>query len=845
MEATHTTTSYGSLLSNYEFGWEQLSFLHRVGNIEGAQWELQITSVVKQMEELLVVVLPILKEYNAGFTLPQNPGMLSHVNSGRYGVHRIGKVITIYIKNQSVATALAARLVDATRNFSGPKVLTSVHLGGSVYAAHYQEAPQEVGVSYQLPKGMEWPFGNLASPHQPKPTNKINNTYVILENLKDDPKGQVLKCLRRKHLLDFKTVIIKGGNRGMCADEAGHDIVDRLKWQQTNWQLLKGKIYTPEIYEYFEIDGTGYLAMEFIKGESVSALVRNIYSEHTWPSMPLPLCLQLVDTLAEIVTIIKKVHEAGLVHRDLTTMNFIASKKGLCLLDFELAYSVAQQWPLPPFGIGSYGYMSPEQVASAVPTFKEDIYALGAIMQKLFSGLDPYRVVGTDQETRFQQQLFFVRDEKMARLIAACLHEDPMQRPTIDTIEPVVKAYRNRLATGRERMPYKQASAVDFDALLQRTLNGLSIGYQSSEGYWYSRDLGQGVLLPNEEGNFLVYAGMSWGISGILYTLARAWQAGYSLEANADAMERHQMLLAETFFPQAATAPADLGSGMAGVAIGLQELDLRGFLPEGWLLDAALENCFITMGPLLDIERGQAGLLLAVTFAVQKAPELQPVLQHILQSILQQQQPNGNWLMPVPDAKPVELPGLLNGSAGIVYALLTYLENHQDGRALQATQKALHYFQQEFKIEKGQPVKHKAMPPELSFGRSGIAVLFLKAFQVLKATPYADLARGMLNSIVRDLPRNNLTISYGITGIGEAYIEAYRVLGETIWLDKARDIAHTLYHMEQVHQLGHHYWVMDAARGATADLMLGNAGVMHFLLRYRHPEKFGFPLLTL
>jgi hypothetical protein len=89
----------------------------------------------------------------------------------------------------------------------------------------------------------------------------------------------------------------------------------------------------------------------------------------------------------------------------------------------------------------------------------------------------------------------------------------------------------------------------------------------------------------------------------------------------------------------------------------------------------------------------------------------------------------------------------------------------------------------------------------------------------------------------------NLSQCHGLAGLGEIYLEAARVLGEAPWRDRATRISATLTGLRQSDANGT-YWVVENPYIPTADLMIGSAGVAHFLARLaRHDAlSVGIPL---
>src|SRR5262249_47937347 len=132
-------------------------------------------------------------------------------------------------------------------------------------------------------------------------------------------------------------------------------------------------------------DGVDYLVMECVEGETLAKRLEK---------GPLPLG-QVLEYGAQIADEIDKAHRAGIVHRDLKPGNIMLTGSGAKLLDFGLAKSTrpllsgatltavaAQTTPVTQEGaiIGTFQYMSPEQVEGRELDGRSDIFSLGAVL---------------------------------------------------------------------------------------------------------------------------------------------------------------------------------------------------------------------------------------------------------------------------------------------------------------------------------------------------------------------------------------------------------------------------------------------------------------------------------
>ena len=119
------------------------------------------------------------------------------------------------------------------------------------------------------------------------------------------------------------------------------------------------------LYDIGSSDGTDYLVMEYIEGDSLMDRLKSG-----------PLSIDETLTIAsQIADALDKAHRQGLIHRDLKPSNIMLTKEGAKLLDFGLAKlhvenglpgldSLTQTTPLTGAGtiIGTMQYMSPEQL---------------------------------------------------------------------------------------------------------------------------------------------------------------------------------------------------------------------------------------------------------------------------------------------------------------------------------------------------------------------------------------------------------------------------------------------------------------------------------------------------
>jgi len=165
----------------------------------------------------------------------------------------------------------------------------------------------------------------------------------------------------------------------------------------------------PHICQLYDIgtqDGTEFLVMEFLDGETLAARLRK-------GAMALAEILKIGIAVAEALAV---AHRQGIVHRDLKPGNIMLTPGGAKLMDFGLAKAVSLHGgsaasgaapsftaaptlsgpsPLSPLTtagtiVGTIQYMSPEQIEGKEADTRSDIFALGAVLYEMAAGKRPF-----------------------------------------------------------------------------------------------------------------------------------------------------------------------------------------------------------------------------------------------------------------------------------------------------------------------------------------------------------------------------------------------------------------------------------------------------------------------
>ena len=173
------------------------------------------------------------------------------------------------------------------------------------------------------------------------------------------------------------------------------------------------------IYEVGEDDGSPYIAMEYVEGETLRQKIKQGLQ-----------IKEILDIAIQIAAGLARAHELGIIHRDLKPENLMLSRDGYAkILDFGLAKLVAErdralvadsEQKTLIRGVetqsgtlmGTVNYMAPEQLLGQRVDRRCDVFSFGVVLCEMLTGIAP-----------------FVHDNRIDTM-HAILHREPRLRRT-------------------------------------------------------------------------------------------------------------------------------------------------------------------------------------------------------------------------------------------------------------------------------------------------------------------------------------------------------------------------------------------------------------------------------
>lgn len=252
--------------------------------------------------------------------------------------------------------------------------------------------------------------------------------YRLVRKLGTGAMGVVYEA---SHTGIGRQVALKVLHSYLCNDE---EMVARLLREARSSNLVQHPGVVQIMDHHRQRDGTTYLVMEFLDGETLRVRLRR--------GPPLSSS-EIVSIGGQLAAALAAAHAKGVIHRDLKPENVMLVSDGqrVKILDFGLARAASFDSHLTLDGrrLGTPAYMAPEQCAGERAMEPADVYALGALLYELCAGRPPF--LSEDQGAlygmhRFEEPSHLSKfapqaNEALVQLIHEMLAKVPTARPTM------------------------------------------------------------------------------------------------------------------------------------------------------------------------------------------------------------------------------------------------------------------------------------------------------------------------------------------------------------------------------------------------------------------------------
>ncbi len=295
----------------------------------------------------------------------------------------------------------------------------------------------------------------------------LADRYRITSRIGAGGMGQVYKA---EHILMKRQCAIKVLRANLSGDP---EAAQRFQREAENASQLSHP-NVAQIYDFGEHDGRVYLAMEFIPGESLAALLQREGAIH--PDIA-------ADIISQSAAALEAAHLRHVLHRDVKPDNIMLAKNPdgtylVKLVDFGIARAMTsneKRVTRTGLVIGTPEFMSPEQIAGEELDARSDMYALALVAFQCLTGKDAFPATASKQNlilrlTSRPRTLAEVRDDMpwpvaLQTVFDRALAPDPAER--YDSIG----VFAEELAGAISSMTPSETTALYRKALDQRVVS--------------------------------------------------------------------------------------------------------------------------------------------------------------------------------------------------------------------------------------------------------------------------------------------------------------------------------------------------------------------------------------
>jgi eukaryotic-like serine/threonine-protein kinase len=248
--------------------------------------------------------------------------------------------------------------------------------------------------------------------------NALIGEYRLTEALGAGGMGEVYKAV---HIHHGRVIAVKV----LSPDLTDGPALQRF-YGEANIQASLRNPGVPEYFGFYEYQGRPCLLMEFIDGETLTAILAR--------RGPLP-ALEAAAIVREVAAVVAHFHRRGVVHRDLKPGNVKINSAGrVKVLDFGIArHQRADRLTRVGAVVGTPATLAPEQVKGQEAVLATDVWQIGILFFELltnrmpFEASNPYelyaRIISTEAPS-----LAALQPPAVASIVSRCLEKDPARR---------------------------------------------------------------------------------------------------------------------------------------------------------------------------------------------------------------------------------------------------------------------------------------------------------------------------------------------------------------------------------------------------------------------------------
>jgi serine/threonine-protein kinase len=224
-----------------------------------------------------------------------------------------------------------------------------------------------------------------------------------------------------------RLVAIKVVRPELVAGSGGEQLLERFRREAR----AAGRRFHPNIvaiWDFGDDNGTPFLVMELVEGQSLDQLIKSCGSLEPRRS---------VAIITQVLSALGFAHASGIVHRDIKPSNIMVLQGDqVKVADFGIARLEASEFTIVGDLLGTPAYMAPEQLSGGPIDNRTDLFATGVILFEMLTGVKPFRGKSITEIISFMEKrgpediraLNPAVPEAMKHVIGKSVAFDPAQR---------------------------------------------------------------------------------------------------------------------------------------------------------------------------------------------------------------------------------------------------------------------------------------------------------------------------------------------------------------------------------------------------------------------------------
>ncbi len=336
------------------------------------------------------------------------------------------------------------------------------------------------------------------------------------------------------------------------------EFVERFRREASSAASLQHQ-HIVSVYDRGEWDGTYYIAMEYLEGRTLKAIINEYGAlDSDWA----------IDMTTQILRAARFAHRRNVIHRDFKPHNVIVDDDGLATVtDFGIARAGASDMTQTGSVMGTAQYLSPEQAQGHAVSGQSDLYSIGVILYEMVTGQVPF-----EGESAVTIALKHVSEEptppcainpaispQLQAVIMRSLAKDPAQRfATADEfIDALEQARYGVMPAAPPPRPVGDSTVVGMSGTALAAGAGAVAGYGAASGDDPNADDGPGR-------RWWVFAGgalLAVGLLVLLLVLLKPDQATVPRVIGSDEAAAQTVLISAGFKSDSVVKKSQLPKG--------------------------------------------------------------------------------------------------------------------------------------------------------------------------------------------------------------------------------------------------------------------------------------------